>query len=173
MLGRLALLVLGILSVAGAAVRPSEEMRLRCMAVRQMKLPQAVMAERPSNYVGKFSIPSVGVDVSCYESSEQSVVDARDSAAYFYACDHWIIADHVHQGFSAIKRCKVGDTALLLTEHGISRYTCVGKIQGHNTGSSLTDTDYKPIDGMYPNSLVCYTCNDNWRNVTIVFFEPE
>jgi hypothetical protein len=26
---------------------------------------------------------------------------------------------------------------------------------------------------MYEGCLVCYTCNENWQNVTIVFFEPD
>ena len=37
----------------------------------------------------------------------------------------------------------------------------------------LTDSDYNSIEGMYPDALVCYTCNGNWRNVTIVFFAPK
>lgn len=128
--------------------------------------------ELPVNYLGRFTVPAAGVDVACYESSAQSVVDARDSAAYFYACGHWIIADHVHQGFGAIKGCKAGNTAYLETERGRTEYTCVDTIQGHNTGKELTDGDYQPIDELYPDTLVCYTCNDNWQNVTIVFFAP-
>ena len=126
-----------------------------------------------TGYYGRFQIPAVGVDVACYNSGAQSVVDARDSAAYFYACGHQVIGDHVHQGFGAIKRCRVGDTAQLVTPHGVERYTCVGQIRGHNTGTELTDWDYKPIDDLYPDTLVCYTCNDNWKNVTIVFFARE
>ena len=124
-----------------------------------------------TDYYGRFQIPDVGVDVACYESAEQSVVDAKDSAAYFYACGHWIIGDHVNQGFGAIKGCTVGDTARMVTPHGVEQYTCVGLLRGHNTGTELTDWDYKPITDLYPDTLVCYTCNENWRNVTMVFFE--
>ena len=129
--------------------------------------------ELPAEYVGRFLIPRVGVDVACYESSAQSVADARDSAAYFYACGHRVIADHVNQGFDAIKGCREGDTAQLVTEQGAEELICVAVIQGHNTGSALTDENYTPINAMYPDALVCYTCNDNWQNVTIVFFVPQ
>ena len=123
-------------------------------------------------YVGRFSVPDVGVNVGCYGSSAQAVADANDSAAYFDACGHTVIADHVNQGFGAIKGCTVGDQAQLTTETGEERYVCVGSIQGHNTGKALTDENYTPIDELYPDTLVCYTCNDNWQNVTIVFFAP-
>jgi hypothetical protein len=129
--------------------------------------------ELPVDYLGRFSVPGVGVNVGCYESSAQAVADAHDSAAYFDACGHTVIADHVNQGFGAIKGCDVGDRAQLTTESGAESYVCVGSIQGHNTGTALTDGNYTPIDELYPDALVCYTCNDNWQNVTIVFFAPE
>ena len=138
---------------------------------RKAVIRQAVESARmDTDYYGRFQIPDVGVDVACYESAEQSVVDAKDSAAYFYACGHWVIGDHVNQGFGAIKRCEIGDGAQMVTLQGVEHYTCVGLIQGHNMGTALTDLDYRPIDDLYPDTLVCYTCNDNWRNVTIVFF---
>ena len=43
---------------------------------------------------------------------------------------------------------------------------------GHNTGKTLTDTDCNSIETMHVGALVCYTCNENWQNVTIVFFVP-
>ena len=123
-------------------------------------------------YVGRFSVPDVGLNVGCYGSSAQAVADANDSAAYFDACGHTVIADHVNQGFGAIKGCAIGDRAQLTTEKGEETYVWVGSIQGHNTGKELTDENYTPIDELYPDTLVCYTCNDNWQNVTIVFFAP-
>lgn len=125
------------------------------------------------NYIGRFKISSVGVNVACYAGSEQSIVDAKDSAAYFYGFGHIIIGDHKHQGFSAIKSCSVGTKAQMVTKNGTETFTCVGKIQGHNTGYELTDANYVPINDLYPGSIACYTCNDNWKNVTIVFFMPD
>ena len=51
--------------------------------------------------------------------------------------------------------------------------TCVGIIQGHNNGVILTDKDGNPIHDLYPGAVACYTCNDDWKNVTIVFFMPD
>ena len=127
----------------------------------------------PDDYVGRFSVPGVGVDVACYDSSEQSVVDKKDSAAFFYDCGHTIIGDHVDQGFGALKSVEVGQQAQLNTPDGIEGYKCVDIIQGHNTGMELTDANYTNIAEMYPDALVAYTCNGNWKDVTILFFMPE
>lgn len=122
-------------------------------------------------YVGTFSIPGLGLNVKCYSSWEQSVVDAKNSAAYFIGYGHEVIADHKNQGFDKIKKCSVGTTAVFETNGKQLEYVCVDKINGHNTGKDLTDNNYKSIDEYYPGALVCYTCNENWKNITIVFFE--
>lgn len=124
-------------------------------------------------YVGRLVIPSVGIDVACYAGYEQEIVDAKNSAAYFYGYGHIIIGDHKNQGFSAIKSCSTGTKAKMITNNGTETYTCVGKIQGHNTGYELTDANYASIKNLYPGAIACYTCNDNWKNVTIVFFMPD
>lgn len=120
-------------------------------------------------YVGRFVIPDVGVNVGCYSSNSQLTVDAIDSAAYYYNCGHIIVADHVNQGFNAIKYCAIGTKAYINSQ----TYTCVDIIQGHNTGYGLTDAYYNNIDGMYPGSLVCYTCNGSWQDITIAFFTSD
>ena len=124
-------------------------------------------------YVGRFKIPAVGVNVACYASSSQATVDAADSAAYFYTSGHLTIADHKHQGFSAIRSCSKGMKGSLSTSSGTKNYICVDRINGHNTGYELTDANYNSIDSMYPGTLVLYTCNENWQNVTIVFLKLE
>ena len=125
-------------------------------------------------YVGRFKISSVGVNVGCYASSSQATVDATDSASYFFGYGHRIIADHNNQGFNGIKSCDVGTKATFTYEDGsVENLVCVGKIQGHNTGTTLTDANYTPIHDLYPGSIACYTCNDNWKNITIVFFMEE
>ena len=123
------------------------------------------------NYVGRFKIPDCNIDVAIYEGSSQTVVDAVDSAVYFYSWKHWIIGDHNNQGFDKIKNCKNGTEAIIETQNGVYQYKCVAKIQGHNTGTELTDINYNNIKALYPNTLVCYTCNEHWTNITLVFFE--
>lgn len=125
------------------------------------------------SYVGRFNIPSVGIDVGCYASNSQATVDASDSAAYYFGDGHYVIADHTNQGFDSIKYCTNGTKASFSTGSEMKEYTCVDKIQGHNTGYGLTDSSGNSIWDLYEGCLVCYTCNDNWQNVTIVFFQPD
>ena len=132
---------------------------------------QPAVTEKPP-YVGRFSVPSVGVDVACYYSAAQAVVDAADSAAYFDCSGHKVIADHVNQSFDGLKNCAVGDTAQVVGENGPEQYQCVAVSDGHNTGYDLTDENYVSIGELYPGTLVCYTCRNGWQNVTISFFEP-
>lgn len=122
------------------------------------------------DYLGRFKIPAVGVNVACFNGSSQALVDAYDSAAYFHLQDHAVIGDHWNQGFDGIKQCVVGTQASLITNEETRNYVCIDKINGHNTGYQLTDNNYTPINDLYPGSLVCYTCNDNWQNITIAFF---
>lgn len=123
-------------------------------------------------YVGRFTVAAVGIDVACYNSAEQAVVDAADSAAYFDYGGHKVIADHVNQSFGGLSQCVAGDRAQLETEWGVENYACVAVINGHNTGYDLTDENYVTIEELYPDTLVCYTCSSGWQNVTISFFEP-
>ena len=122
-----------------------------------------------AEFAGIFAISSVNVGVKCYYSTQQVICDAPDAACLFKVQQHWVIADHNYQGFDKIKGCQVGDVA-----YGPDNrvYRCTSVIKGVNTGSLLTTTDGTRIDNMYPGSLVAYTCNDNWQDVTIVFFEP-
>lgn len=123
------------------------------------------------DYLGRFQIPSVGVNVSCYASYSQSTVDADNSAAYYYDDTHTIIADHVNQGFGAIKSCEEGTVAYFSSSDDTIEYECVAVMAGINTGSNLTTTDGTDISEIYPCTLVCYTCNDNWQDITMVFFK--
>ena len=124
-------------------------------------------------YVGRFKVPSAGINVGCYASASQMTVDASDSAAYYNGYGHTVIADHVNQAFSGLSSCSVGTSAKLETGSGTKTYTCVGKMNGHNTGTGLTDANYNSIRDYYPGTLVAYTCNGNWQNVVLVFFMPD
>ena len=121
--------------------------------------------------VGKFSIPSVGLSVNCYASSSQATVDASNSAAYFYLQEHLVIADHVNQGFNKIKSCREGTVAYVPYGSGTVEYECVSVMQGINTGTGLTTTDGRDIRNVYPGTVMCYTCNGSWQNITMVFFK--
>ena len=121
--------------------------------------------------VGKLSIPSVGLSVNCYASASQATVDAANSAAYFYTQGHLVIGDHVNQGFNKIKSCSKGTIAYIPYGGSSVEYECVAVMNGINTGYSLTTADGRDIRDLYPGAVVCYTCNSNWQNVTLVFFQ--
>lgn len=121
---------------------------------------------------GRWSIPGHGVDVACFNSSAQSVVNDKDSAAMFAYGVQTIICDHWNQGFEGIKSCEPGTKALWTSVDGTETwYVCTEKFNGHNTGK-LTDEDYVCVSDRNENGITCYTCNDNYKNVTIVFFQP-
>ena len=73
---------------------------------------------------------------------------------------------------SRIKKCQPGTTAYMETENGRQNYVCTKIFKGHNTGG-LTDEEYNPIDDWNPGGITSYTCNGNWRNIVIVFFQPS
>lgn len=130
---------------------------------------------------GRLFIPSVGVDVALFEATmydskvSQPIVDANDSAAYMADCVPWwgfpVVADHVHQGFSAIKKSVAGETVAYMHfgDH-VDAYMCTRVFRGYNEGT-LTDLDGNPIKGTNPGGLCMYTCNSD-GTVTITFWQP-
>lgn len=127
------------------------------------------MAQRP-NMVGRWTIPSVNIDVACFNSSAQSVADGKDSAVYFRYWEGTIIADHWNQGFETIKQCVPGTLAYFNNGEEVKEYICTGYTTGHNTGYNLTDDNYIIIT-CNPDEIILYTCNGCWQNVWIVFFQ--
>lgn len=124
-----------------------------------------------SSYVGQFKIPSLGINVGCYNGSSQKTVDNANSAAYFNNSGHMVIADHVNQDFNSLKSCKQGDIAYVPVGGDSLKYECVAVMDGINTGYSLTTPDGRNISELYPGTVVCYTCNGNSTNVTMAFFK--
>lgn len=122
--------------------------------------------------IGRLVLPSVGINVACYKSREQSVTDAVDSASYFDYGVQFVIGDHQNQGFYKIKSCKVGDIAYIDNGKTQDKYICTSLISGHNNGKALLDSEYNDIKDMNSGGITLYTCNgSNWRDVTIVFFQ--
>lgn len=132
---------------------------------------------------GRLMIPSVGIDVALYacgSSSEyadeqQKIVDNRDSAAYIEQAhtNDYVIADHNHQGFNAIKSSVPYETyAYINFGSYVQRYVCTEVGQGKNLGNNLIDwngrsLNYDPI----PGGLAMYTCNANSTDVTITYWQ--
>ena len=106
--------------------------------------------------VGVLSIPSACISVALFDSAEQSVVDAQNSAAYFRAGSH-IIADHNNQAFKALKNVSIGDAAIIHRMDGSNiRLICVDKYNGKNTGHELVDANGRNV--MADHAYLMYTC---------------
>ena len=103
----------------------------------------------------------------------QVICDEWDSAVWLFGmrgCGN-IIADHASQGFDGIKAAHQGTMAYLKTVEGIQLYVCVDILQGHNTGTYLTDNEWNRLMYNGEGSLVMYTCNENWENITIALWQ--
>lgn len=141
-------------------------------------LPRPVRADptddtRYPGFAGRLSIPDVGIDVALYRSNAQSVVDRRDSAAYFTLPSwpgHEIIADHRTQDFGALHRVTKGMEACIRRRDGsVLRFVCVDAFDGHNTGKYISDESGKIV--MHRADLLMYTCRGYWRNVRVVLWK--
>lgn len=134
---------------------------------------EKVQSQKSKRWIyGRLSIPDVGVDVALIRSESQSVVDAKDSAAYFLWNGAWLIADHWNQGFDAIKRCKPGDICYIATGDTIEEYECIRMDYGHNTGDDLTENDWSTsVTAKYPGQIIMYTCNNGWQNIAFVVWK--
>lgn len=121
-------------------------------------------------YYGRLCIPAVDVDVALYQSSDrQAVVDMEDSACVFrmrYGRRTYLIADHYTQDFGSLIDVVVGDTAYIETDAGETiQIVCVEVLDGHNTGSGITDASKVNVVGQH--DYLMYTCTGYWRNVRI------
>lgn len=125
------------------------------------------------SYFGRWIVQARGIDVACYLSWSQDVVDGEDAAAFFQLGDQYVIGDHSNQDFQSLDSCQPGDLACLETEDGLAVYVCTAIIQGHNSERTITDSEGNSIEyGFNPGGITCYTCNDNWQNIHIVLFSP-
>lgn len=127
---------------------------------------------------GRLVIPGVGIDVALIipsaMSQAQAVTDAGDSACImigWHGPNTNVIADHNNQSFAPLSKVTVGMPAYIITENGQIDLRCSVVIDGHNAVTNITDLNYTPVEGIA--DYVCYTCQDNWRNVRIVGFNKQ
>ena len=140
---------------------------------------QEEMSRRGS--LGRLSIGSCSVNVALFSanlnnlSAGQAIVDRSDSAAYYTdTIDYWgyvLVADHVHQGFSGIKKAVVGSTIATFDFGSYQKSAvCVDRFIGYN--------GYNGMGGLYTTSgaeigdrgdICMYTCNSD-GTVTITFW---
>lgn len=132
--------------------------------------------------VGRWSIPSVGINVAFYYVDRiyenvalgQRITDAWDSATYYTYNGTYVIADHSNQEFSALKYVSVGAEAYVDYGSYQQKYVCTKFEYGHNDDGTLLDADYNVIYYYDYNDggITCYTCNGNSYNIILVCFQP-
>lgn len=122
------------------------------------------------DYVGRLKINDVNINVGLYGNNKQSTTDKIDSANYYTTGKGYIIADHNNQSFITLKNVKVGTVAKIDYKDGTTKeYKCVEVINGHNTGTDITDNNYNSLYGKH--DIMCYTCKENWNNIIICMFD--
>ena len=126
--------------------------------------------------VGRLVIPSVSIDVALYTDGEgateeemlQNICDREDAAAFFCDGIGYLIADHNNQAFQVLDSVKQGDKAFILRGHSILSLECDLKMDGHNYGQGIVDANGNFVSAY--SDYICYTCQDNWNNVSIAGF---
>ena len=84
-----------------------------------------------------------------------------------------MIADHKHQGFSAMKSSVPGSTiAYINNGNTVQAYRCVEKNDGRNNLTSLVDCNGGSLYSKIPGGIVMYTCNEHWSNITYTCWQP-
>lgn len=129
-------------------------------------------------YYGTLFAPDVGIGVDVYTPSDiysascvQGIVDAPNSSVMVSLLPTLsrAIADHKHQGFESIKSLVPGEYIYIFRPECIDVYMVVLIDPfGSNTGSTILCSDGSSIYTGGINELSLYTCNSNWRSVTIV-----
>lgn len=126
--------------------------------------------------VGRLVIPSVSINVALYtdgggatvEEMLQNICDREDAAAFFCDGMGYLIADHNNQAFQVLDSVSLGDRAFILRGHSILSLVCDLKMDGHNYGKGIVDAEGNYVSAL--SDYVCYTCQDNWNNVSVVGF---
>lgn len=128
-----------------------------------------------SGMFGRLVIPDAGIDVALIVPSSpyqnQAVTDAKDSACLMigqHSPTSKLIADHNNQAFRSLSSVTPDMSAYIITADSIINLTCTTAINGHNTTYEITDLNYNSVADIA--DYVCYTCQENWRNVRVVGF---
>jgi len=129
--------------------------------------------------MGRLYIPSVHLNVGVYHANvlgdenynAQTIVDRKDSAAYYKLGNQYIIADHNYQGFNKLISVASGAKAYIKKSDGtVAVYKLKRKFEGRNTSADLTDAKGTSIQDMEAG-LVMYTCYKSEKIIMVTLWE--
>ena len=152
------------------------EKPVKGLSEKQKETVAEEMALRGS--IGRLIIPDGEINVALFKNaygdgSVQKIVDNEDSAAYITWYTKTIIADHVHQGFSGIKRAVPGITKAYID---CGTYTktliCYNQFVGYNKGSYLSDINGNVSVDFNEPGFCMYTCNRD-GTITITLWKSQ
>lgn len=109
-------------------------------------------------------------DYNVYTKSDtalQTIVDNKDSAAYYKNHGKLVIADHYNQGFKVLINLSEGNTLQIKFEDGNTiRYKLIKKSEGTNAGPDLVDNEGNSFFEM-ESDLILYTCYNDGIMATL------
>lgn len=109
-------------------------------------------------------------DYNVYTKSDtalQTIVDNKDSAAYYKNHGKLVIADHYNQGFKVLINLSEGNTLQIKFEDGNTiRYKLIKKSEGINAGPDLIDNEGNSFFEM-ESDLIMYTCYNDGIMATL------
>ena len=110
-------------------------------------------------YVSNYNVALYDYNVNTTNSkSLQTIVNDKDSAAYYITKNKLVIADHNYQGFNVLINLNVGTTSYIKFKNGKTiKYKLIKKSKGVNTGPDLVDTKGNSFFDM-KSDIIMYTC---------------
>lgn len=119
-------------------------------------------------YVSSYNVALYDYNVNTNsKKSLQTIVNDKDSAAYYITKNKLVIADHNYQGFNILINLKVGTTSYIKFKNGKTiKYKMIKKSKGTNTGPDLIDTKGNSFFNM-ESDIIMYTCYNNGIMVTL------
>ncbi len=110
-------------------------------------------------YVSNYNVALYDYNVNTNSNSDlQTIVNNKDSAAYYMTNGKLVIADHSYQGFSILADLGIGTTSTIKFKDGSTiKYKLIKKSRGVNTGPDLIDTNGNSFFKM-KSDIIMYTC---------------
>ena len=143
--------------------------------VNSMPTPESIAAEKELNksLYGRLVIPVADINVALYESSNQVVVNAEDSAALFKLGSARVIADYWAQGFSNLSKCAEGSEAYIVTDAGSTLYLCSKSENGSIARGNILFSDSTAVGTSSKSSVVCYSQTGVGTSAWVVEFTSD